>query len=149
MSKTLRALIAVSLLALLFAAIGTMVSLPDRPMEGPASTTITSAVKLSMPIDLSGKWRSVEGTKVPFIAEIKDGKIHLDMLQNKSVMAFWYGTFDILQPGEKVVSSKAIKDENVFVLSSSDTKDFLYQGDSLVFDYTIVGIRTTVEMKRG
>lgn len=108
----------------------------------------TQAVKISKPIDLSGKWESTTskaGTK--FVAEIKDNRVHVQMYANDGYTGLWYGTFDILPAGQNVIVSKAIEDDDHFVLSSAETKDFLYQKGSLVFDFAVMGVVTTIEMK--
>lgn len=112
--------------------------------------TKTDAVKVSMPIDLAGKWESTTskaGTKM--VAEVKDNTVFVQMYANDGYTGLWYGTFDILQPGQNVMNSKAIEDDqNHFVLSTAETKEFLYQKGSLIFDFSVMGTRTTVEMKR-
>lgn len=125
-------------------------SFTSDPAPNGSIVTQTDAVKVSMPVDLAGKWESevsrVTGSKM--VASVKNNTIHVEIYANEGYTGLWYGTFDILQPGEKTITSKAIDDPNHLVLSSSETKDFLYQGQSLVFDYSVMGTRTTVEMRR-
>lgn len=127
------------------------VFLPDKPVQShtvhPPSVAVTTETPKS--IDLSGEWVSVEnkaGTK--FVGHIKNNTVHIEMVADNAYTGLWYGTFDILQPGAKKMVSSAIEDEEHFVLSSAETKDFLYQNGSLVFDFSVMGTRTTIEMKR-
>jgi hypothetical protein len=125
----------------------TMAILPPAP-KITAPPTSTPAVAVGT-IDLSGKWESAEskaGTKM--IAEIKNNTIHVEMKVADGFTGLWYGTFDTLQPGQNVMTSKAIHNSNYLVVSSAQTKDFLYQKESLIFDFSVMGTRTTVEMKR-
>jgi hypothetical protein len=89
---------------------------------------------------------SKAGTK--FLGHIKDNRIHVEMYAAEGYTGLWYGTFDILQPGVTTMVSSAIQDENHFVLSTAETKDFLYQKGSLIFEFAVMGTRTTIEMKR-
>lgn len=144
-------LISVAAFLALIVAVVTAVMLFTMPSQKNAGTepTKTEAVKVSMPIDLAGKWESKTskaGTKM--VAEIKNNMIFVEMYANDGFTGLWYGTFDILQPGQNTVNSKAVNDVDHFALSSADTKEFLYQGGSLVFDYSVMGTRTTVELKR-
>lgn len=135
---------------LLMIVVGAAIRLSQEPasVTKDPQVTQTQAVKMSVPVDLTGEWRSVEGSKGKMIATIKDNTIHVEMVDTQSFIGLWYGTFDILQSGQKEMISKAIDDPKHFVLSSAKTKAFLYQNDSLVFDYSVMGVRTTVEMKR-
>lgn len=110
----------------------------------------SEAVKVKMPIDLTGEWQSVESkTGSKFLGHVKDNTVFIQIYANDGYTGLWYGTIDILQPGENVVVSKFIEDnQNHFALSTAKTKNFLYQNGSLIFDYTVMGTRTTVEMKR-
>lgn len=144
--KLLRVAVFVFMLALAFVA--TMYFLtPENSAQGPVQKA--DAVKVSMPIDLSGKWESAvskAGTK--FVGDIKENKIFIEMYANDGYTGLWYGTFDILQPGTNSMVSSAIQDEDHFVLSTAETKEFIYQKGSLVFEFSVMGTRTTIEMKR-
>lgn len=145
--KLFRVLAILSLIAVGGTAIGYFGAQPDHPAQAPASTA--GVVQIVKPIDLSGEWQSVEshaGTK--FLGHIKNNTVHIEMVANGGYSGLWYGTFDILQPGENEMLSSAIEDENYFVLSSAETKNFIYQDGSLVFDFSVMGVRTTIEMKR-
>lgn len=124
-------------------------TMPGQKNSG-TEPTKTQAVKISMPVDLAGKWESTTsktGTKM--VAEVKDNTIFVEMYVNDGYTGLWYGTFDILQPGQNTIVSKFIQDnQNHRALSTAETKEFLYQGQSLIFDYSVMGTRTTVEMKR-
>lgn len=138
------ALCAVAVTALMYA-----ITPEKRTNDTPPAPTTPGLVKIVKPIDLSGKWESVEskaGTK--FVTEIKNNTVHIQMYANDGYTGLWYGTFDILQPGANTMVSKYIDDPDHFVLSSAETKEFLYQGDSLIFDFSMMGTVTTIEMKR-
>ena len=147
MNSFARLLGSFALLAVIVAA-GVLWFLPEDATIS-SITTQTSAVKVQMPVDLSGEWVSTEsksGTK--FYGHVKNNTMHVEMYANDGYTGLWYGTFDILQVGQSTLVSKAIDDPNHFVLSSAKTKDFLYQKGSLVFEFTVMGTRTTIEMKR-
>jgi hypothetical protein len=133
-------------LAALAAVCGILAFSPENP---PAQNNKdVPAVKIVGPLDLSGEWISAEssaGTK--FLGHVKNNTILVEMSAGDGLSNLWYGTFDILQPGKNVVVSSAIEGD-VFYLSSAKTKDFLYQNGSLVFDFSVMGTRTTIEMKR-
>jgi len=120
---------------------------PTQTTQEPVQKT--EAVKIVKPIDLAGKWESVEskaGTK--FVGEVKDNRVYIQMYVSDGYTGLWYGSFDILQPGQNTINSKAIEDDDHFVLSSSETKEFLYQKGSLIFSFSVMGTTTTIEMKR-
>lgn len=113
------------------------------------SAVQTSAVKVSKTVDLSGKWesqKSTVGSKA--VVEIRNNTVLVQFYMNDGYTTIWYGTFDVLQPGQKTMVSKAIKDDGHFALSQDDTKEFLYQNDGLIFSFKIMGTRTTMELKR-
>lgn len=145
--KILFLLAGLTALALVFTTV-MYVSMPEQTTN--TQPIKTDAVKVSMPIDLAGKWESTTskaGTKM--IGEVKDGKIFVQMYANDGYTGLWYGTFDILQPGQNTVVSKFIEDnQDHFALSTAETKEFLYQKGSLIFDYSVMGSSFTIEMKR-
>lgn len=118
-------------------------------IEYPPSVAATTVINTPTAVDLSGRWESnasKAGTKM--VGQIKNGTIHVEMYADEAYTGLWYGTFDILQPGEKTLTSKYIDDPAHFVLSSAETKDFTYDSGSLKFDFSVMGTRTTVEMRR-
>lgn len=145
--KILFLLAGLTALALVFTTV-MYVSMPEQTTN--TQPIKTDAVKVSMPIDLAGKWESTTskaGTKM--VGEVKDGKIFVQMYANDGYTGLWYGTFDILQPGQNTVVSKFIEDnQDHFALSTAETKEFLYQKGSLIFDYSVMGSSFTIEMKR-
>jgi hypothetical protein len=149
MGKKIATLVIIMVAAILFGTTVAYLAFPPEKNVAPGSTTQTEAVKISKPIDLAGKWESAEskiGTKM--VAEVKNNTIHIQMYVSDGYTGLWYGTFDILQPGQNTVVSKFIDDPDHFVLSSAETKDFLYQKGSLIFSYTVMGTMTTIELKR-
>lgn len=117
--------------------------------EYPPSVAATTVINTPTAVDLSGRWESnasKAGTKM--VGQIKNGTIHVEMYADEAYTGLWYGTFDILQPGEKTLTSKYIDDPAHFVLSSAETKDFTYDSGALKFDFSVMGTRTTVEMRR-
>jgi hypothetical protein len=117
--------------------------------EYPPSVATTTVINTPTAIDLTGRWESnvsKSGTKM--IGHIKNGTVHVEMYADEAYTGLWYGTFDILQPGEKTLTSKYIDDPQHFVLSSAETKDFTYDSGALKFDFSVMGTRTTVEMRR-
>lgn len=148
MGRKIAFLVALVVLCILGGTAVTYLVFPPQESQNPV--TMTSAVKVTMPIDLSGKWESVEGkTGSKFIANIENNTIHVEMTVSDGFSGLWYGTFDILQPGENSISSKALNDPNKFVLSSLETKDFLYRDGSLFFNLSVMGTTSAVELKRG
>ena len=117
--------------------------------EYPPSVAVTTVINTPTAIDLTGRWESnvsKSGTKM--IVHIKNGTVHVEMYADEAYTGLWYGTFDILRPGEKTLTSKYIDDPQHFVLSSAETKDFTYDSGALKFDFSVMGTRTTVEMRR-
>lgn len=113
------------------------------------SVTATTTINTPVAVDLSGRWESntsTAGTKM--VGQVENGTIHVEMYADQAYTGLWYGTFDILQPGEKTLTSKYIDDPAHFVLSNAETKDFTYDSGALKFDFSVMGTRTTVEMRR-
>lgn len=121
-----------------------------KPAQNNVNVPAVKIVQPPKPIDLTGEWTSGESTAgTKFLAHIKNNTVLVEMSATDGFSNLWYGTFDILQPGEKKMVSKAILDDNVFVLSNAETKDFRYQDDgSLQFDFSVMGTRTTITLKR-
>lgn len=149
MGKKIAILVVATVVAILFGTTVAYLAFPPDNTKTPPAPTSPGLVKIVKPIDLAGKWESGEskiGTKM--VAEVKNNTIHVQMYVNDGYTGLWYGTFDILQPGQNTISSKFIDDPDHFVLSSAETKDFLYQQGSLIFDYSVMGTVTTIELKR-
>lgn len=145
--KILRIAMYAVVAALIFSLFYHFAALPERPMQDPASSTV-GAVKIVKPVDCTGEWASEEKNGSRFVAHVKNGVIHVEMQVAGGFTGLWYGTFDIFQPGQSGLISKALNDPKYLVLSSADTKEFVYQDGSLAFDFSVAGTRTTVELKR-
>lgn len=105
-----------------------------------------SLVQVHIPIDLTGTWATGPKCKTPFSAKVENGAIMIDMALNGNTVSYYYGTLKNPETNGGI-KSEAI-DDGRFVWSISKAKDFIYQNGSLVFDYEIAGVRTTIELTR-
>lgn len=104
------------------------------------------AVKIKVPLDLTGNWRS---DKPKVTAVVQNGTIEVEStLDDGGYARWWYGTFDNPQDGKTGVTSKGMYDPNKIYLSSAETKSFVYHDGRLKFQISMMGVTRIVEMKR-
>jgi hypothetical protein len=145
MPKIIRWCFSFALVAIAVMAIAKFANLPDKPMQDP-NGTVTEAVKLKVPLDLTGEWRS-DNPKVT--AKVLNGTIEVESTtEDGGIVRWWYGTFDNPQDGKTGVISKGISHPEKFYLSSADEKDFVYHEGMLKFQLSVMGVTRVVEMKR-
>lgn len=112
----------------------------------PAVSTAETTVQPVTKVDLSGNWVSKGDGSAKFTAEIRDGKIMIKMVNDGQAMSYYYGTFETPITSNEI-NSVAIKDKYM-VWSTSDTKSFLYQNQSLIFTYQGMGLEAAIELAR-
>lgn len=136
-----------SLLVLLAVAVigGARISTSESREIKPVDTQAVAAEK-GKPGDLTGDWVTKSDAKVKFVAEIRQGTILIHMADKGDALAYYYGTFTTADE-YNVFHSKAIEDGK-FVWSNSKEKDFLWQKDSLIFEYRMPGIVSHIELVR-
>lgn len=143
MRKFLRAAVFVMLCAVIVTVLVRWQSIPERPMQDPRVTV--DAVHI--PLDLTGTWRTSEGSDPKMRAELKDGVVEVDFVVQDGFVSYWRGTFKNPPAGKNEFVSEALTSE--FSLSAAPHKSFLYQDSQLIFEYKIMGMTKTVVMVRG
>lgn len=118
----------------------------EHPSKSIPTITQQTAVKIKVPLDLTGNWRS---DKPKVTAVIQNGTIEVtSVTESGGSVRWWYGTFDNPQDGATGITSKGMYDVNKIYLSSADTKDFVYHDKMLKFQIAVMGVTRVVEMKR-
>ena len=139
---TVFALLAVLIVAVLA---GARISTSESRQVKPVDTQAVAAAK-GKPGDLSGDWETKSDAKVKFTAEIQAGTILIHIVEKGDALAYYYGTFTTADE-YNVFHSKAI-DDGKFVWSNAKEKDFLWQKDSLIFEYRMTGAVFSIELVR-
>lgn len=123
------------------------------------NTTVGNAIDpTSRPhlYDLSGHWTQVKGFNgVTMVADITDDSIQINMTMGNETSIFWLGSFDVGygdNPATKPIETVSLPDqdalhESIFG-SSETTKTFSFDGEYLSFDFSMMGLHSTVELTR-
>lgn len=135
------AFVAIAILVMGGVKISTSESREIKPVDKQAV-----AAEKGKPGDLTGDWTTKPDAKVKFTAEIQNGTILIHMVSSGDALAYYYGTFTTADE-YNVFHSKAI-DDGKFVWSTSLEKDFLWQKNSLIFEYRMPGIVSNIELVR-
>lgn len=104
----------------------------------------------SGPYNPDGGWVN-QGSGQSFEAEISSGEIEIYLILEGSKGLYWSGTFPTeVTPGETVTSEADVEALESSLFGSLDpTKDFNISGDSISYDFTIMGTTETIALKRG
>lgn len=119
------------------AAYGNPLHQPTKPVSG------TSLV---------GPWHQVSGMpNVTMTAEVYTDSIQIAMKTGSTTGIFWLGTFDEDQVPTGKINSLPDQDAlaNDIFASNETIKTFIYQDGILSFDFSIMGVHSTVRMTRG
>jgi hypothetical protein len=139
-----KSLIVLSVLACLTASYDLLSS---RESARGASQTVAQA---SLPENLNGKWHQTKGMKgVTMDAVITGDSIQVNMTLDDSTGPFWMGSFD--QSRQPAIISIGDVDAmaNKIFASNETTKTFTYKNGDLSFDFSMMGVHTTVHMSKG
>lgn len=106
--------------------------------------------------DLSGDWvyTNTDNKDDALIASIDDGVITVEWdLQSTGIRGiYWVGTFEAPTTTDEPYTWTSQRDTvatySELLASTSDTKDFTYEGDTISFDVSIQGDTANVQMKR-
>lgn len=121
-------------------------TLPDREMRPvTVSTSTPSVVKVQVPVDLTGNWVYTKG-EIKFTADVQQGMILVKLFDKTGSLDYYYGSLENPKTNGEIVSTK---DKSRISWSQGDTKQFIYQDESLVFTFGGVGVTATIELKRG
>lgn len=107
----------------------------------------------SRPVALSGEWIE-EGVDPSaqdaswFSATISDGAITIRRESADMSALYWAGTMaEKLIPGETFVSiADHAQTDAALLASSADDKDFVFDGTSLSFDFSMMGVTRTIHI---
>lgn len=106
----------------------------------------------SGPVDLSGKWTTVNSSDPAFemSAVVADNVMEIMWVHEDTRALYWKGSApDIINSGEIFVSEGDTKAMDASLLGSLDsTKPFTYEDNQLRFDLTVMGITQTIKMER-
>ena len=97
---------------------------------------------------LDGAWKSTSDDP-NFRALIKNGTIEVYFVADDTSSLYWKGTFPWNKGDESVPSTADVAAlEGSLLGSQAKQKRFLYNGDNLLFDFTIMGTTTTITMEK-
>lgn len=128
--------LAVALLGLIAGAALTM-----PPKAGPYVDGTTKALVMD------GVWESDSDPK--FKALIRNGVIEINIVAEDTTTLYWKGTFPWTPDATEIKSmaDRAALDPTMFG-SGEESKTFVYRGSQLDFDFTIMGVKTTIELEK-
>jgi len=97
---------------------------------------------------LAGVWVS-EGD-VPFEATITAGTIVVQIVDGESKSLFWKGTFPAsAQEGDILLSEADVEALSSSIMGSSElVKPFTYEGDEILFEFSMMGTSTVIRVKK-
>lgn len=121
-------------------------TLPDREMRPvTVSTSTPSLVKVQIPVDLTGNWIFTKG-EIKFAAEVQQGMILIKLIDKDGSLDYYYGSLENPMTNGAILSTK---DKSRISWSQGDTKEFIYQDESLTFTYGAMGVTASIKLKRG
>jgi hypothetical protein len=105
-------------------------------------------------VDMNGTWTQTSSgfSTINMTATINDGEISIDMSNGNLSGLYWKGTFpvsSIMSNGFTTTSVGDVAAMNSSMLASLDkTKTFSYKDGDLSYSFSMLGMTTTVHMKR-
>ena len=97
---------------------------------------------------LDGAWTSTDA-EPKFRSLIKNGTIEVFIVAEDTTSLYWKGSFPWNKGDETITSTADVAAlEDSLLGSTAKSKVFLYDGDNLVFDFTIMGTTTTITMEK-
>lgn len=105
-------------------------------------------------VDLEGDWKQVGATDEGWFAgTISPDSIQVNLHTSESDLAalYWVGTFDVPENEETFTVTSAgdrSKLDKALFGSGDDTKDFVYDGTTLTFEFTIQGQTAPITLER-
>jgi hypothetical protein len=125
----------------------------------PPPSTYTKPIP-NKPVSLVGTWHQSKGMPgVTMTAEVSGDGIQINMHFDRDNMGgvFWMGSFDTSDKTGQTFTvtsmpdpdaKKALKD-SLFGDSAEKTKDFKYDNGDLSFEFSMMGVESTVHLSRG
>lgn len=107
-------------------------------------------------VNLAGHWTQVKGFNgVTMVADIYTDSIQINMTMGNMTSIFWLGSFNVGygdNPQTKPIETNSLPDpdavhESIFG-SSEKIKTFSYDDGILSFDFSMMGVHSTVELTR-
>lgn len=122
---------------------------PTQTTDVPYTNTGVN-VPAPSPVTLDGKWEQTSGMNgVVMTATIADGKIQIDMAMSNVSGLYWAGTFDANSASITIVSkadTNALADD--MLASEATSKTFTYKDGDLSYQFSILGMTSTVHLSR-
>lgn len=119
-----------------------------------ASAATVASQDMAKPVSLTGTWVQTSNgiPNVTMTATITQNEISIEMgLTNVSGL-YWAGTFDTSPRYERQFSVTSIGDASMMdgkmLSSQSKSKNFAYNNGDLSFEFQMLGLETTVHLKR-
>lgn len=105
------------------------------------------------PTNLNGTWVSIadDASAAPnFVAEVKDDTILINMTMGNDTGLYWSGTFESRAVDtHKITSTGNIEHMSTSLFgSSAKSKEFTYEGGSIRFTFSILGVSHLVELEK-
>lgn len=108
------------------------------------------------PVDLTGEWTQVDGnsSETYQTASVTGDTITVYWVNeaDDTTALYWVGTYDVPEDGSESFTWTSEGDvaqmETALLASSSETKDFAYEGGTISYEVTAMGMTTTVELER-
>lgn len=125
----------------------------SAPAGSPQTQTAEQAPKAP---DLAGAWKQSNPNSPETYqqATITADTITVEWVSNggDTRSVYWVGTFeaptDATEPHTWSSKRDAAATDNALMASTSDTKDFTFQGDTISYDVSALGSTTTVKLKK-
>lgn len=140
MRNLLRALIFLTLAGLVIIGGVRWHATSSNSSHSPAVTAV------SLNVDLTGDWTTKPDARVKFVAEVQSSTILIHMISKGDTIAYYYGTFE--NPKTSNVIASTMINDGKMVWSTAATKQFIYQDESVIFDFEIAGVKSAIELVR-
>lgn len=114
------------------------------------SAVLITACGGSETADLTGSWETVEDAPVTMTAFVSEGVMEIALVQGTTHGVYWKGTVPAeVTAGDIFVSEGDTEAMDASILGSGlETKEFTYASDSIIFEFTVLGVTQTVTMER-
>lgn len=112
------------------------------------------SVSASEPTSLKGNWRQIDSgiPKAVMSAVISDNKIEITLHMEDTLGIFWTGTFDTSKNSSETFMVISEGDQDVLAKSlygsNEKTKKFSYKNGDLSYEFSILGVSTTVHLSK-
>lgn len=137
-------------LGIIFVILGSLLAVYDLATSLGGSNKASA----SAPADLNGHWHQTKSgiPRAVMSADINNGKIEIAVKMGDTGGLYWVGTFDAGRNPSNTFMTDSIGDRDVMdtemFASQDSSKMFTYKDGDLSYDYSILGIPTTVHLSK-